>query len=144
MSDKRSDYERIIDHLKGLADGTIEPLDTESGLCSELYYFIEEYLGLSKPRWFDFKCGHLRDTFKKWPKSSGSTAYPVPNPDCVVGEYFVDQAEDIYEERVNLWADDEYGNLRRELCTFVADELQESVDGEYVWPFDDSEESENG
>lgn len=58
----------------------------------------------------------MRDTFKKWPKFSGDTCYPVPHPEK--GAIFA------YDTTYHLWeVGTEYGDNRFELARFCVDEL---------------------
>ena len=51
----------------------------------------------------------------KWPKATGTAGYPVPHPELSPPHAFLS---------VNLWAADEYGDNRRELCLWLADEIE--------------------
>ena len=63
----------------------------------------------------------LREAFRSWPKYSGSSRYPIPDPKVPF-----DKAAAIgaYYSHPNLWDDSPYGNLRRELCLHIADWLE--------------------
>ena len=63
----------------------------------------------------------LREAFRSWPKYSGSRGYPVPDPEAPSD---LAAAYRIYYSLENHWEDSPYGNLRRELCLYVADWLE--------------------
>jgi len=98
--------EAIIIFLEGLANGTIEPIDTMLGLCSCL---SEE--GLKIPE--------MRQIMENWDSFSGSALYPVPDP---AGEL---DACTKYQSTSDMWGG-EYGKLRKELCQYLADHIKEN------------------
>lgn len=98
--------ERIIKYLEGLANGTIKPYDEEHGLCACL-----EEKGLKIPR--------LSQIFESWDKCSGNTIYPVPDPE---GE--TDSCTK-YRNTSDMWGG-KYGELRKELCQFIADNVRDN------------------
>jgi hypothetical protein len=53
---------------------------------------------------------------QKWPNYSDNWEYAVPHPTLKPDEAY---------NTVELWADDEYGDNRRELCLWLADQLKE-------------------
>lgn len=60
---------------------------------------------------------YLDDIFKRWPKYSGVKGFPVSSRDGIY-------AADEYHAAGNMWnPNTKYGQLRRELALFVADEL---------------------
>ena len=95
----------IIEYLKGLASGTIKPADTRLSLCCCL-----EQEGLRIPK--------LSQIFESWSKYSGDIAYPIPDPKGWGSAYTkFCRAGDMWEG--------EYGDLRRELCQYIADYIKE-------------------
>lgn len=107
--------ERIIKYLEGLASGTIEPWDVEQGLCYSL-----EQEGLHIP-----KLGKIIET---WDKYSGDDDYPVPDPAEAEADPYLK-----YHNTADIWTG-EYGELRRELCQYIADYIKENrlpVDYDY-------------
>jgi hypothetical protein len=95
----------LITHLKALGNGTQEPLDDRLGIC----YDIRERFGRATKR---LVC----DLMDGWPKRSGDDSYPVPH-----AEKYADFA---FIECSILWTNDQYGDDRRELCLFLASELE--------------------
>lgn len=57
----------------------------------------------------------IRRIAQDWSGYSGSFAYPVPHR--IHGEKYG------YCTTADLWADNEYGNARRELCCFIGERL---------------------
>ena len=98
--------QEIIEYLEGLARGVIELTDTRVGLCSCL---SEE--GLKIPR--------LSRIFESWSKYSGDIAFPVPDPEGRGDAYTK------YRQAGDMWEGD-YGDLRKELCQYLADHIKEN------------------
>lgn len=98
--------ERIIEYLEGLANDTIEPANTTSGLC-----FCLSQKGL--------RIYGMYEIFKSWNKFSGDGLYPVPDPEGRV------TPSTKYLNTYNIWVGD-YGELRKELCQYLADHIKEN------------------
>lgn len=65
----------------------------------------------------NFDINHLDGIFRRWPKYSGVMGFPISSRNGVY-------AADEYHAAGNMWnPDTTYGQLRRELALFVADEL---------------------
>ena len=134
MNIKESALE-VIDHLRGLADGSIEPADPTEGICTELYTVLEDGMG-------DSYCRKV-SMYGGWEFWSKSVPYPVPHKN------FSDSC-DAFDRTLNLWdreylrwvlegdgrteamilmegckADRDYGVLRLDLCDYLADYLEE-------------------
>lgn len=100
-----------IDYLNGLADGKM-PADVDMGLCGNL----EDHTCVS------IELAHaLMDTMDRWPEGTGSQYYPVPCPSCSGRSR--DAAKHLYLDTWHFWKDTPYGNSRRRLCKWLADEL---------------------
>ena len=97
----------IANYLECLANGTITPKNENCGLCKELWYI------------FGVKTTDLVD-IRMWPKFSGNIKFPITINGKPQIEY-----EYIYD--CNKWGDDEYGNVRRELCAWIASKLRERI-----------------
>ena len=100
----------LIYHLYALADGTVKPKCANKGLCHETYRIFPEHLNT------------VARLFCDWDKFTGSSAYPVPHPHLTCSAAF--GALD------DLWADNEYGDYRRDLCRFCAQQLEKRLKGE--------------
>ena len=98
-----------IDFLRGLANGA-KPLEYWRGLCGNLTIALRE-AGIASTR-----SGYsiVPEYAPLWPEYSGNPEYPVPWQD--------DDALSAYNE-VDLW-EGEYGEARRRLAGFIADELE--------------------
>lgn len=96
----------IAAHLLALSKREIESININSGICAELsevfdlsHYEISIIVG---------------DIAENWSKFSGSRTFPVPHP-------MIDSARAF--DTGSIWSADEYGNNRRDLCAFIAEEL---------------------
>jgi hypothetical protein len=94
----------LVAHLRALGKGEIQPLDKHQGICFEVLVRF----GPERQR--------IKALFSSWPKFSGCQKWPVPHPEC--------DAVFAAVSSNNLWADDDYGNNRRELCLWLADQLE--------------------
>jgi hypothetical protein len=103
----------IIEHLRKLGRREIEPINTTAGICEELR-------DLFKVAYY-----HTINTAKKWLWHSGDSGFPVPSP----GK----DPEDKYFDTPDKWSGS-YGERRRELCLFLADEWEkEWYKGNKTW-----------
>jgi len=96
-----------IERLRELANGDA-PENTCVGLCGEM-----------KP----YPIINIPILAEGWSKHSGSKFYPIPatsSPDC--------SALDEYSRTMNLWCGKQ-GELRRELCSYIADKLEKGWAG---------------
>ena len=100
MKDKR------IQILRDLGTGVRKPAKTRRGACWALMSF------------FSYKRSYktIEQLAPTWPEFSGNIEYPVPHPTL--------DPEKAYVVRKQLWRNDAYGNARRRLCLFLADELE--------------------
>lgn len=106
----------IIQHLLQLADSKIQPTCPDVGICSELNYFAQLH-DIPEPYPYQLDTYQLIKVLSQyWPKHSGDPAYPIPSSDPDLS------AEVFYYECSNLWTR-EQGNLRRELCRYMAKTL---------------------
>lgn len=106
-------FEKVIEHLRALGRKEVDPIDNNQGLCSELserFYFSGDVCLT------DEQLEDVQDLMNDWPKSSDEIEFPVPHPT-------MDPVES-YCVCDDLWGDDEYGDNRRELCLWLADELE--------------------
>lgn len=55
---------------------------------------------------------------QEWPHFSGDVSYPIPHP---TSKYYQTEA---YHE-LDKWSDTVYGNMRRELCGYIATRIRE-------------------
>lgn len=93
-------------HLRKLGTGEVLPVEADCGICYELERMLPTYKGVR----------HVIKLMQSWPEYSGDEDYPVP--------HFMLPASDAYHYVDDLWGDDEYGNARRRLCTWLADQLE--------------------
>jgi len=148
MNIKESALE-VIEHLRGLADGSIEPECTELGICAELHTIMEKSTGWSgtNPLMISsifatrLEDDHRAIIYEGWEFWNGNIIYPVPHKN------FLDPF-DAYISTSNLWdgefseweleqngivrrytdrckADRDHGILRLDLCDYLADYLEE-------------------
>lgn len=101
-------------HLRALGTGEKRLMCRQHGICGELHHLV--YLGHIS----NFTRLAVTQLMRGWPKASGSYLFPVPHPN-------LDPADAFLELR-DLWADDEYGDNRRELCRWLADRLEKEDD----------------
>lgn len=94
----------LADHLEQLGKGEIQPNKIGFGICYEVDCVAGEYLD------------EVRALMTEWPRYSGNTFFPVPHPEY--GAAFG------YSDAKSEWEDDEYGDSRRELCLWLADEIR--------------------
>lgn len=97
----------LAEHLRKLSSGAVQPKEPGNGLCFEI-------------RRFELCSGSLGneviDEMPHWPAGTGGDCHPVPHPD---------QAS--YYSVENKWAADEYGDNRRELCAWLAEQLEAAL-----------------
>ena len=101
-------------HLLFLATGEIKPRDVGSGLCYEINFcFTYKIDGV----YFDIRSRFIDKCIKAWPLHSGDPLYPI----AFGGERGVW----LYENTDDLWGEDEYGDLRRSLCFWLYENLED-------------------
>lgn len=108
MEISRKNYIKIVERLNDLANGA-EPVCIALGICRDIDILMTED-----------DCGMCaRNLVRKiavdWPEFSGDKDCPVPHPERTpLGAFMhVD----------NLWVG-EYGQARKRLCAFLADEIE--------------------
>jgi len=104
----------LIEYLTSLGTGEIKPKSTEYGICHSINYEFcnsDAYNYLEK----------ISKLWVYWPKYSGSKLYPVGIDSK---KYYPDY---LFVNVENLWGDDEYGNNRRELCLWLAEQLEKGL-----------------
>ncbi len=100
--------DELIKHLRGLANGSIKPVDKSMGICAEIDR-VDSSLGT------DMTCTHI---MKHHPESSGSWTFPIPHPGL--------SPQHAYHLLSNLWDRRTiYGKRRLAMCDYVADKLEE-------------------
>jgi hypothetical protein len=106
MTITKKDLETLATRLRTFSTGEETPIDPSCGIC----WFVHcEHPTLS---------GITRKIMMGWPKATGDKDYPVPHPTM--------SGEDSYSLTDNLWIK-EYGDLRRELCLYLSEELLKHV-----------------
>ena len=89
------------------------PLDIdycENGICICLVYL------------YDISDLYVQDIMKralKWPSYSGNALFPVPHPKKTPNRGYMEES--------NVWKG-EYGELRKELAAWLADELEKELE----------------
>lgn len=101
--------EEVRDHLRELAEGEVE-VYPGFGVCSALNDFAGE---------FSHKVSSK--LCRSWPKFSGDQSYPIPSLGGLSNFYAYTYCHD-------KWADDAYGDLRREYCDYLADCIDECLE----------------
>lgn len=115
---ERSYLKARVEALRDLAGSVDTGGDHQydSGICGNVQSILAE-------RGYDHKYEDTRDAlhecFRSWPKYSGDTGYPVPDPDHPKD---ASKAFDAYYRNGNVWAG-EYGELRYELLQHCITEL---------------------
>lgn len=108
---------KIIHRLTMLANREVLPRYSRYGICNEISDLFEgsfpERMGAAQEM--------VKDLSSQWEKWSGSKNHPVPHP--VYGASYA-----YISDRIELWAEDEYGDNRRELCSFLANKLSLGAD----------------
>lgn len=115
--------QEFVEWLEGLADGSIQPFDEECGLCYQIEEVYDGYMTYDfKDKWDDLI--EIDDIYESWDKFSGIQGYPVPAPNNEEG---ILCPKDIYtsyaHNDLSKW-EGAYGDLRKELCQHVANELR--------------------
>lgn len=103
--------QKLIKHLRALANYEVEPVESAYGLCWEIECGIDyasPYLCL------------VEIIIRDWPRHSGSHSFPIGIATHRLSALYY------FPERYGftMWGHDEYGRARRELCGYVADELE--------------------
>lgn len=99
-----------IDLLRALGTGAAYPRNTIYGICAEIKRL--EGACLITQNAVEHICDHM---MQLWPKYSGNRIYPVPHPTKTPVKAFI--------HTDNLWIG-KYGALRKELCLWLADQLE--------------------
>ncbi len=99
----------LINRLKGLSTGHLQPFDDNWGICNDLF------------KRYGIDWAELYPYFVKWSKYSGILEYPVPSTDPKL------DAREAFYERSNIWGNTEYGYLRKELCLFLSVEFEQEL-----------------
>jgi hypothetical protein len=100
----RHDVDRIANGLPP------EKLLTQYAICVNVYRHVTE-----DSHQIDEAIAEL---FRKWPKFTGDYWYPIPSPDPNVYPAVA------HMNCSDLWGDNTYGNMRKELLVFMITELE--------------------
>lgn len=113
----------LVNWFEGLSDGTIEPFMREYGICAQMEIVYRDCMADDFMKYCQSSID-INKIYRSWDKFSGSTYYPVPVPESEYGYYCPDTIFDYYfEMEFDMWEGD-YGNLRKELCSHIANELK--------------------
>ncbi len=97
----------VIKHLRGLANGSIKPLDKSVGICAEINR-------VDRSLTTDMACTHI---MRHHPESSGSCTFPIPHPKL--------SPQHAYHLASNLWDRRTiYSKRRLALCDYIANQLE--------------------
>ncbi len=96
----------VIKHLRGLANGSIKPLNKSDGICAEINRVEHSDLIMV--------CMGIMEAY---PEGSGWCAYPVLHP-TLSPHYAFDKISNLWDRRTI------YGKRRLVLCDYVADQLE--------------------
>lgn len=128
--EKINNMQELINWFEGLADGSIKPFDNEFGLCSQIDdiygdYMTDEFIGEC------YDLIDMDDLYASWDKFSGRHCYPVPAPICEDAVEDITCPEGVYDyymnNDLNMW-EGAYGDLRKDLCLHVANELRKLIE----------------
>ncbi len=98
----------LIKHLRGLANGSIKPLDKSMGICAEILHACE-YTDMV------ITCNFIMEDH---PDGSGWGMYPILHPTL--------SPHNAFNEISNLWDKrTTYGKRRLAMCDYIADKLEE-------------------
>lgn len=99
---------QVINYLFRLGKGQIDPVSRKHGIC----YSLEILFGVD---YFD-----LVDLTARWELFSDDITYPVPSPNKKIS------SAEYYHRTKDVWIG-RYGKLRKELCLFLADQLEKEL-----------------
>lgn len=117
--------EDLANHFRGLSDGSIQPTDTDFGLCSHIGdLYDDEVISIDV---LDYFGGYFEvdQYFCTWDSFSGIMDFPVPStiqeltPDDMFGYVY-------RTDTLSMW-EGEYGDLRKDLCLHIAKELEKLI-----------------
>ena len=123
--------ELAVRHLHQLGRGYIAPLNVDRPLFDELQRKLA--VGINE----------LAPYLKRWEKFSGDYSYPIPSPfpdvSPVWQHYAAENAGRGVGGGLRFWGNNPYGDLHREFCLFLAEELkhelnEEGCNSDYVKP----------
>ena len=115
----REQFTALCNHLVRLGEGKVTPLDLSMGVCNE----IQNLLWTSYTENPESLLNFVRGISRNWKYFSGHLNFPVPVSRTLVGNAASARiACESYHDLQNLW-EGEYGELRREFCLFIVDEL---------------------
>ena len=111
---KKEKIREVISLLEDLSNKIYPyPLNKEWGMCGAIRN-LPGYLGNNLDTSDDIPFMRHRAT-PRWEHFSGDILYPVATTDDPCKEYW---------GTVDMWADNEYGDLRREYCKWYAKQLR--------------------
>lgn len=93
-------------------------VDPDHGICEN----VCSYLALPEAKHSNIASTIIMSIAVDWERHSGCIAFPVPDPKTPhIASYKYDCPH------TKLWGSCEYADLRRELCKFIADQLQLNI-----------------
>ncbi len=107
------DTKEVVQHLRALADGDMDPFNPNLGLCYEMNKVAYNF-------WFHIReFGQLSEFWEAYPGFSGSYSYPLGNG----REDYLKASDAGTQWNVTT----EYGKLRREACGALATFIEENL-----------------
>jgi hypothetical protein len=127
--EKINTMQDLIKWFEGLADGSIKPFCNGYGLCSQIDEVYENYMTDEFISKWDTLV-EMDNIYASWDKFSGRHCYPVPAPICEDAVEDITCPEGMYDyyidHNLDMW-EGAYGDLRKDLCRHVANELRKLV-----------------
>lgn len=114
------DLAGLADYFYGLSDGSIEPFNKRAGICDNISTLFEEYMSTEFIDELDATL-YIEDYYFKWDHFSGDMHYPVPDPMSMLAP-----KEIYYTMREAMWTG-AYGDLRKDLCRYIAEEIEKLI-----------------
>jgi hypothetical protein len=116
--------EDLANHFRGLADGSIQPFESELGICNHISFLVDE--GIVTEQFlseFD-EYINIERYYSGWDKFSGNEYYPVPSIDDDLTPE--EEYELAYNTEGGMW-EGTYGGLRKDLCLHIAKQLEKLI-----------------
>jgi len=101
---------RMLEILKELKEGVI--YEPSCGICFQVVTQTEFH---ATPI--------MEELFERWPKYTGSIAYPICTNKRIGGSDQYDNAK----EKGTMWSNTPYGKARKELVNFMIEELEKEL-----------------
>jgi len=114
---KREFVSEVVEHLRDLASGDVQPCQLSNGLCWDLTQVLQL-------RW-----QFVGEVALRWPENAErSYHYPVPSYDSSHDQRTAYNFYRLFETGFTKWGDNPYGDARRRLCDWLADWLEDNME----------------